>query len=73
LTYVTLINSNSMIDSKLTFYTFLSSISRNHIWLLSALLNSVGCFTYSEVDGAVFNALPNHVPEDEKQHCFERL
>ena len=42
-------------------------------FLREAQLNRVGCFAYSEVDGAVSNALPNHVPEDEKQHRLERF
>lgn len=42
-------------------------------FLREAQLNRVGCFAYSEVDGAVSNALPNHVPEDEKQDRVERF
>ena len=42
-------------------------------FIREAQLNRVGCFAYSEVDGAVSNALPNHVPEDEKQHRLERF
>ncbi|MBI0425570.1 30S ribosomal protein S12 methylthiotransferase RimO [Psychrobacter sp. NG27] len=42
-------------------------------WLTEARLDRVGAFTYSEVEGAVANALPNHVPEDVKQSRYERL
>jgi len=42
-------------------------------FLREAQLNRVGCFAYSEVEGAVSNALPNHVPEDEKQDRVERF
>jgi len=42
-------------------------------FIREAQLNRVGYFAYSEVDGAVSNDLPNHVPEDEKQHRLERF
>lgn len=42
-------------------------------FIREAQLNRVGCFPYSEVDGAVSNDLPNHVPEDEKQHRLEKF
>ena len=42
-------------------------------WLVEARLDRVGAFTYSEVEGAVANDLPNHVPEDVKQESYERL
>ena len=42
-------------------------------WLVEARLDRVGCFTYSEVEGAVANDLPNHVPEAVKQARYERL
>ncbi len=42
-------------------------------FLREAQLNRVGCFAYSEVDGAGSNKLPNHVPEDEKQYRLERF
>ncbi len=42
-------------------------------FLREAQLNRVGCFAYSEVEGAVSNALPNHIPEDEKQDRVERF
>ncbi len=42
-------------------------------FLKEAQLNRVGCFTYSKVDGAKSNDLPNHVPEDEKQYRLERF
>ncbi len=42
-------------------------------FLREAQLNRVGCFAYSEVDGAESNNLPNHVPEDEKQYRLERF
>ena len=38
-----------------------------------AQLDRVGCFTYSAVDGASANALPDHVPETVKQERFERF
>jgi len=42
-------------------------------FLREAQLNRVGCFTYSEVEGAKANDLPNPVPEDEKQYRLERF
>ncbi|WP_227507058.1 30S ribosomal protein S12 methylthiotransferase RimO [Moraxella canis] len=42
-------------------------------WLTKARLDRVGCFTYSEVEGAVANDLPNPVPEEIKQARYERL
>lgn len=42
-------------------------------WLKEARLDRVGCFTYSEIEGAVANDLPNPVPEDVKQQRYERL
>ncbi|GAA0415399.1 30S ribosomal protein S12 methylthiotransferase RimO [Cocleimonas flava] len=42
-------------------------------FLREAQLDRVGCFAYSEVEGAVSNDLPNHVPEDEKQYRLERF
>lgn len=42
-------------------------------WLPEAQLDRVGCFTYSAVDGARANALPNAVPEEVKQERFERF
>ncbi|UNU73490.1 30S ribosomal protein S12 methylthiotransferase RimO [Moraxella nasovis] len=42
-------------------------------WLKVARLDRVGCFTYSEVDGAVANDLPNPVPEAIKQERYEQL
>lgn len=42
-------------------------------WLGEAQLDRVGCFTYSEVEGAVANDLPNPVAEDVKQQRYERL
>jgi ribosomal protein S12 methylthiotransferase len=38
-----------------------------------AQLDRVGCFTYSAVDGASANALPNAVPETLKQERFEHF
>ena len=38
-----------------------------------AQLDRVGCFTYSAVDGATANALPNPVPEALKLERFERF
>ena len=42
-------------------------------WLKEAQLDRVGCFTYSPVEGATANDLPDHVPEDIKQDRYERL
>lgn len=42
-------------------------------FLDQAQLDRVGCFTYSEVEGAVANALPNPVPESLKAERLERL
>ena len=42
-------------------------------FLKEAQLNRVGCFTYSEVEGAQANALPNPVSEDEKLYRLERF
>ena len=42
-------------------------------WLKQARLDRVGCFTYSEIDGAVANDLPNPVPEYIKQERYERF
>lgn len=42
-------------------------------WLRQARLDRVGCFTYSEVEGAVANDLPNPVPEAVKQARYERF
>jgi ribosomal protein S12 methylthiotransferase len=38
-----------------------------------AQLDRVGCFTYSAVDGAAANALPDHVPEALKQERYHRF
>lgn len=42
-------------------------------WLKEAQLDRVGCFTYSEIEGAAANELPNPVPEEVKQDRYERL
>lgn len=42
-------------------------------WLQQAQLDRVGCFTYSEVEGAVANELPNPVPEEIKQQRYQRF
>lgn len=42
-------------------------------WLKQARLDRVGAFTYSEIEGAVANELPNPVPEAIKQQRYERL
>ncbi|MFB2539627.1 MULTISPECIES: 30S ribosomal protein S12 methylthiotransferase RimO [unclassified Acinetobacter] len=42
-------------------------------WLKQAQLDRVGCFTYSPVEGATANDLPNPVPEEIKQERFERF
>jgi ribosomal protein S12 methylthiotransferase len=42
-------------------------------FLAAAELDRVGCFTYSPVDGAAANALPDPVPEEIKQERQARL
>ena len=42
-------------------------------WLKEAQLDRVGCFTYSPVEGATANDLPDHVPEEIKQQRYERF
>ena len=42
-------------------------------WLKEARLDRVGAFTYSEIEGAAANDLPNPVPEAIKQQRYERL
>ncbi|WP_242678722.1 30S ribosomal protein S12 methylthiotransferase RimO [Psychrobacter pygoscelis] len=42
-------------------------------WLKEAQLDRVGCFTYSEVEGAEANDLPNPVPEKIKQQRYDRF
>lgn len=42
-------------------------------WLKEARLDRVGCFTYSAIEGAVANDLPDPVPEDVKKDRYERL
>lgn len=42
-------------------------------WLAEAKLSRVGCFKYENVDGAVANALPGHVPEEVKADRYDRL
>jgi ribosomal protein S12 methylthiotransferase len=42
-------------------------------FLTEAQLDRVGCFTYSPVEGAVANHLPDPVPEDIKQERLERF
>lgn len=42
-------------------------------WLVEAQLDRVGCFTYSPVEGATANDLPDHVPEEIKQERYERF
>lgn len=42
-------------------------------WLTEAQLDRVGCFQYSNVDGAPANELPNQVPEEIKQERWERF
>jgi ribosomal protein S12 methylthiotransferase len=36
-------------------------------------LDRVGCITYSPVEGATANDLPDHVPEEIKQERYERF
>lgn len=42
-------------------------------WLREARLDRVGAFTYSPVDGAAANALPDHVPEALQNERLERF
>lgn len=42
-------------------------------FIQEARLDRVGCFTYSPVNGARANALPDHVPEAVKQERWERF
>jgi ribosomal protein S12 methylthiotransferase len=42
-------------------------------FLDAAQLDRVGCFTFSPVEGAAANALPNHVPEAIKQQRYDRF
>ncbi len=42
-------------------------------FLTEVRLDRVGAFTYSDVEGARANAIPNHVPEAVKQERLERL
>ena len=42
-------------------------------FLEQAQLDRVGCFQYSDVEGAAANALPDHVPDDIKQQRWERF
>jgi len=42
-------------------------------WLQEAQLDRVGCFTYSPVDGAVANDLPDHVAPEIQQERYERF
>ena len=42
-------------------------------FLRAARLERVGCFAYSDVEGAAANVLPDHVPEDVKYDRLETL
>jgi ribosomal protein S12 methylthiotransferase len=42
-------------------------------WLREAKLDRVGCFTYSPVEGAPANDLPDHLPEEVKQDRYDRF
>jgi len=42
-------------------------------WLQEAQLDRVGCFTYSPIEGAVANELPDHVPPDVQQARYDRF
>jgi ribosomal protein S12 methylthiotransferase len=42
-------------------------------FLDQARLDRVGCFTYSPVEGAKANQLPNHIDEDTKQERLQRF
>lgn len=42
-------------------------------FLSQAKLDRVGCFTYSPVEGAAANALPNQIPDEIKQQRYDRF
>ncbi len=42
-------------------------------WLDEAQLDRVGAFRFEPVEGAQANALPDHVPEDVKEHRYQRI
>lgn len=42
-------------------------------FLQEAQLDRVGCFQYSDVDGADANHLPDHVPEEVKEERYARF
>ncbi|GAC1696490.1 MAG: hypothetical protein PVS2B3_07590 [Steroidobacteraceae bacterium] len=42
-------------------------------WLEEAQLDRVGCFKYSPVEGAVANALPDHVPAPVQEERYARF
>jgi ribosomal protein S12 methylthiotransferase len=42
-------------------------------FIRAAQLDRVGCFTYSPVEGAKANELPDHVPEDIQLERYERF
>lgn len=42
-------------------------------FLSEAKLDRVGCFTYSPVDGAIANELPNQIPEEIKQERYHQF
>ena len=42
-------------------------------WLTEARLTRVGCFKYENVEGAVANVLPGHMPEEVKIERYDRL
>jgi ribosomal protein S12 methylthiotransferase len=42
-------------------------------WLKAAQLDRVGCFAYSNVEGAAANNMPGQVPEDVKQERYARF
>lgn len=42
-------------------------------WLREAKLDRVGCFTYSPVEGAPANDLPDHLAEEVKQDRYDRF
>lgn len=42
-------------------------------FLSQAQLDRVGCFTYSPVEGAAANALPNQIPDEIKQQRYDRF
>ena len=59
--------------SGLVTYRVANRVFGRTVFRTSAQLDRVGCFTYSAVDGAAANALPNPIPEVVKQERYHRF